>query len=244
MKRRIWTLLLLLALVVSVSAAGTYIGSVNSNVYHKPTCGQAARIRDENIIEFSSADDAVAHGYRPCSYCKPPQGKAPAPETEPVQKLEPSGSSALSASASRSHASEPETGGNGIAIVVAGIAALLITAIVYRIRYKTAAIELDRAMEDLRAEKDKNLALSVILQQKQKELENLKAVADLGDQSSFIDSEHPYGAQTVYVAYRGNRYHRHLNCPGLPNGGKPVDVNEVPAWVKPCGYCARGVDGC
>lgn len=54
------------------AAEGVFVGSVNSDVYHYPTCTYAQRIYPENLISFSSSDDARAHGYRPCKVCRPP----------------------------------------------------------------------------------------------------------------------------------------------------------------------------
>ncbi len=51
---------------------GEYVGSINSDVYHYPTCGYAQRIYPENLIWFSSPEDARAQGYRPCKVCRPP----------------------------------------------------------------------------------------------------------------------------------------------------------------------------
>jgi hypothetical protein len=50
----------------------TYVGSVNSDVYHYPSCQYAKQIHTENQIWFSSSEDARAHGYHPCSVCNPP----------------------------------------------------------------------------------------------------------------------------------------------------------------------------
>ena len=49
-----------------------YVGSINSDVYHYPTCRYVKQIYPENKIWFSSASDARAHGYRPCKVCNPP----------------------------------------------------------------------------------------------------------------------------------------------------------------------------
>lgn len=49
-----------------------YVGSINSNIYHYPSCIWAQKIKPENEIWFSSPEDAWAHGYRPCEVCKPP----------------------------------------------------------------------------------------------------------------------------------------------------------------------------
>ena len=54
------------------AAIGAFVGSVNSNVYHYPSCTYARRIKPDNLITFSSAKDAVNEGYRPCKVCKPP----------------------------------------------------------------------------------------------------------------------------------------------------------------------------
>jgi len=49
-----------------------FVGSVNSDVYHYPSCTYAQRIKSENQVWFTSSADARAHGYRPCSVCNPP----------------------------------------------------------------------------------------------------------------------------------------------------------------------------
>ena len=49
-----------------------YVGSVSSDVYHYPYCGNAAQIYPENRIWFTSAEDARSQGYRPCKVCRPP----------------------------------------------------------------------------------------------------------------------------------------------------------------------------
>lgn len=40
-----------------------FVGSKNSNKYHLPTCRFAKIIKPENIVCFSSAEDATAKGY-------------------------------------------------------------------------------------------------------------------------------------------------------------------------------------
>jgi len=56
----------------TTSTAYLYVGSINSNVYHYPYCGNAAQIHPQNRIWFTSAEDARSQGYRPCKVCKPP----------------------------------------------------------------------------------------------------------------------------------------------------------------------------
>lgn len=56
----------------SASDTGTFLGSVNSDVYHYPWCSAAKRIHSENLITFSSVTEAKNMGYRPCKICNPP----------------------------------------------------------------------------------------------------------------------------------------------------------------------------
>lgn len=46
-----------------------FVGSKNSDKYHLPTCQFAKRIKPENVICFSSEDEAKSKGYTPCSSC-------------------------------------------------------------------------------------------------------------------------------------------------------------------------------
>ena len=55
----------------SSSSGVTYVGSVNSDKFHYPSCSHAKRIKDSNKITFSSRDNAIAAGYSPCGVCKP-----------------------------------------------------------------------------------------------------------------------------------------------------------------------------
>ena len=50
---------------------GQYLGSINSDVFHYPSCSYVKSINPGNIIWFSSRADAIAHGYRPCKKCNP-----------------------------------------------------------------------------------------------------------------------------------------------------------------------------
>jgi endonuclease YncB( thermonuclease family) len=61
-----------------------YVGSKNSDVYHYPSCQYVDNILPENKIWFSSAQDAINHGYRPCKVCKPPSTSTVPTEPEPV----------------------------------------------------------------------------------------------------------------------------------------------------------------
>lgn len=55
---------------VSDSSSG-YVGSVNSDKFHYPHCSYAGKIKDNNKVYFSSRDDAISSGYKPCSHCNP-----------------------------------------------------------------------------------------------------------------------------------------------------------------------------
>lgn len=55
----------------SVSAAA-YIGNVNSMIFHYENCRFGGnRIKEVNRIYFSTRDEALSAGYRPCKVCKP-----------------------------------------------------------------------------------------------------------------------------------------------------------------------------
>lgn len=48
-----------------------YVASKNSNVFHRPQCSSAKRIKPENLVGYSSRDEAIKTGRRPCKRCKP-----------------------------------------------------------------------------------------------------------------------------------------------------------------------------
>ena len=43
--------------------AQKFVGSINSNLFHDPTCSSASRIKPENQIWFASIEDANRAGY-------------------------------------------------------------------------------------------------------------------------------------------------------------------------------------
>ena len=55
----------------SASSGITYVGSVNSDKFHYPSCSHAKRIKEGNKITFSSRDEAISRGYSPCGVCTP-----------------------------------------------------------------------------------------------------------------------------------------------------------------------------
>lgn len=68
-------IILLYSIVCSVPALGspTFVASRNSDVYHVSSCSYVDRIKESNIIYFSSAEEAEASGRRGCSQCQPTQ---------------------------------------------------------------------------------------------------------------------------------------------------------------------------
>ncbi len=51
---------------------GQFVGSLESDKYHYPSCRWAKKILPENEIWFSSSEEARAAGYVPCGVCHPP----------------------------------------------------------------------------------------------------------------------------------------------------------------------------
>ena len=52
-----------------IPSQGRYVGSIDSNKYHNPSCRWVKKILPENEIWFDSAEDAEAQGYLPCGTC-------------------------------------------------------------------------------------------------------------------------------------------------------------------------------
>ncbi len=61
------------------------VASSRGEVYHLPGCASAKRIKPENLVAYSSLEEAKAAGLRPCKKCKPDEaaGKAPSPTNAP-----------------------------------------------------------------------------------------------------------------------------------------------------------------
>lgn len=53
------------------SDSGNYIGSANSNKFHKSTCRFAKNIKNNNKVSFKSRSEAIDQGYTPCKVCNP-----------------------------------------------------------------------------------------------------------------------------------------------------------------------------
>jgi hypothetical protein len=55
----------------STPAEYKYVASKNSKVFHKPDCSWAKRIKQENLIGYSTREEAINAGKRPCGRCNP-----------------------------------------------------------------------------------------------------------------------------------------------------------------------------
>ena len=49
----------------------TYVGNKNSHVFHRATCSSASSMKEKNKVPFSSREEAIEKGYKPCSKCNP-----------------------------------------------------------------------------------------------------------------------------------------------------------------------------
>ena len=56
----------------AVAGASTekFVGSVNSNLFHDPSCPSASRIKEANQVWFASEEEAEAAGYTPSQCTK------------------------------------------------------------------------------------------------------------------------------------------------------------------------------
>lgn len=48
-----------------------FVASKNSDVFHRPDCSSAKRIKPENLVGYNSRAEALEAGKRPCKRCKP-----------------------------------------------------------------------------------------------------------------------------------------------------------------------------
>ncbi len=52
-------------------AVKSFCGNKNSKIYHSLGCTYSKNMKDENKVYFSTKDECIANGYKPCSRCKP-----------------------------------------------------------------------------------------------------------------------------------------------------------------------------
>jgi hypothetical protein len=55
----------------STPAEYKYVASKNSKVFHKHDCIWVKRIKPENLVNYSSRDEAINAGKKPCKQCNP-----------------------------------------------------------------------------------------------------------------------------------------------------------------------------
>jgi methylphosphotriester-DNA--protein-cysteine methyltransferase len=56
-------------LAVAIGPKITYIASWNRTHFHRPNCVWMEKLSEKNLREFSSHEEAVKAGYRPCKTC-------------------------------------------------------------------------------------------------------------------------------------------------------------------------------
>lgn len=58
------------AAATTTATQGKFVGSVNSDLYHDPSCPSASRIKEANQVWFESREDAERAGYSPSACTK------------------------------------------------------------------------------------------------------------------------------------------------------------------------------
>ena len=67
--------ILTLAVFSSFAISAEFWASKSSDKYHYPDCKWAVKIKPENLVRFSSPEQAAKAGLIPCKVCKPPASK-------------------------------------------------------------------------------------------------------------------------------------------------------------------------
>jgi len=57
--------------VNSTAAEHRYVASKSSTIFHKPDCRWAKNISEGNLVSYTSKDEAIKAGKRPCKTCNP-----------------------------------------------------------------------------------------------------------------------------------------------------------------------------
>lgn len=75
MRKRILSLIFAVFIVLSLSmeafAAGNYVASRKSNVFHKASCSYVDQIKSSNKVYYKTPQDAIKAGKRGCYRCHP-----------------------------------------------------------------------------------------------------------------------------------------------------------------------------
>ena len=53
----------------TAQAGSNFMASINGTAYYPKGCPSASRIKEENIIWFSTREEAEAQGYKPAQNC-------------------------------------------------------------------------------------------------------------------------------------------------------------------------------
>lgn len=59
------------ALPESTASAAVYTGNLNSHIFHYDWCESVSKMKDKNKVYFSTREEAVQAGYKPCQRCNP-----------------------------------------------------------------------------------------------------------------------------------------------------------------------------
>jgi hypothetical protein len=70
--KRFLAVSIFLLLFIPYALSAEFWASKKSNKYHYPDCRWAQKINPENLIKFTSPEEAQKAGYMPCKVCKPP----------------------------------------------------------------------------------------------------------------------------------------------------------------------------
>jgi len=49
----------------------SYCGNKNSKIYHKSSCDSVSKMKDTNKVLFSTKQEYLQNGYKPCQKCNP-----------------------------------------------------------------------------------------------------------------------------------------------------------------------------
>lgn len=55
--------------LAEIAVLGNFVASVNGKNYYPKDCASVKRIKEENMVWFSSAEEAEADGYMPAKNC-------------------------------------------------------------------------------------------------------------------------------------------------------------------------------
>lgn len=55
-----------------INIDSSFLGNLDTKVYHYPSCAWAQKINSENRIWFTDSNEALSAGYKPCKKCNPP----------------------------------------------------------------------------------------------------------------------------------------------------------------------------